>query len=514
MSARANRQTKTQLRRMRRAYGVAPYGDFQGNKRRGYGYGYSTLHPAAIVYRMRDLAVRSTLFQAMLVALKTNIVGEVGAQPTFSNVRSKARRDQLLAIWRDWARDPTTAGKLTWPQLLQSIVYSRFVDGRAFVLKRYHTDYNFGYAVTPLARDWLADWHMLHVGMIEFAGDKKEVTAGIARAKSGRVEGYVFYDKLSPQDITKEQAKSSLSLGVLRAGSRVFIPQNNVCDYYTPEHASDYLGIPTRLIGLLESLEQVGDLDARTVDLMNASVMRMGFIKKNPDASLESSIPVPSDESDDDYEPPVEFENNEIEELPAGYDFTPYEAKQPTGDMVEYRKKIIENAAAGQGFDYSTMAGDLTQVNYSSIRHGALNVRNYYIMRQQELEECVCRPILSSLLDWLTLRGDIKLSAADLHAAKNTEWRHRTWAWIDPLKDAKAIEVMLSNGLTSPQRVCSEAGTDWEQIVNELVDAKNTLPAEIWKHLTGQKLSALSDASAEQKPADDDMEVNENETKE
>ena len=49
-------------------------------------------------------------------------------------------------------------------------------------------------------------------------------------------------------------------------------------------------------------------------------------------------------------------------------------------------------------------------------------------------------------------------------------WTAPAWSYIEPLKDAKTDDFMISTNQTSPRRLQSERGRDWDEVTSEIVD--------------------------------------------
>lgn len=453
---------------------------------------------------IRRIARRSSLAQAYLDRMRIGVIGSYGPTPTWSMVENEQSKARLTELWEMFAENPSVAGQMSWAQMLRSMVASRAIDGRVYGIIRRNRDYEAGVALMPLTRDWLQDF--LFEDRYTHGGATYKVVRGIARGDSGRVKGYIFYPDGTPSQV--QASNSSLFSGghiMPRRGSRgtgrVFIPTEMVCDYNTISEADDIDGSVSNLLPMIYTLLQITKLDEATAVTMYAASIKMGFIKQRDGGVTVKSMEEMS-ERWDDYEPPDQLEANEIELLPPGYDFDKFDPSSPNIDMTRYRNHLIKNAASGLGFDNASISGDLEAVNYSSLRHGALLAQDTYRAAQVDLDRSICRQLMPRLIDSWDLMGLVKLSMRDKAAAMKTTWRHRSWPWVDPLKDAQAARILMRMGAMSPQELCAERGIDYNDMVKDIAEFLNLLKEA---GLTPDDLGAIS-GDAMKKPGPDEQE--------
>jgi lambda family phage portal protein len=128
----------------------------------------------------------------------------------------------------------------------------------------------------------------------------------------------------------------------------------------------------------------------------------------------------------------------------------------------------LRSIAAGIGITYEQLTGDLTGVNYSSIRAGLLEFRR----RCQQFQHHVivfqlCLPVWRRWLQSAILNGTLptEASVTDYYDAK---WIPPGFSWVDPLKDIKAQVTAVRAGFKSRAEVVSEQGYDAEAIDREI----------------------------------------------
>jgi len=118
--------------------------------------------------------------------------------------------------------------------------------------------------------------------------------------------------------------------------------------------------------------------------------------------------------------------------------------------------------AAGVGITYEELTGDLSGVNYSSIRFG-LNAQNADMraLRDQVFVPSFCQPIWSRWVDTAIAAGELP------DADYPVEWQHAHEPYIDRAKEEEGVAKGLANGTTSIQREIRRKGEDPHAIAKE-----------------------------------------------
>lgn len=164
-------------------------------------------------------------------------------------------------------------------------------------------------------------------------------------------------------------------------------------------------------------------------------------------------------------------------------------ASEGYADYLAWR---LRKAAAGVGMTYEGVSGDLSQVNYSSIREGKLDFWDlldgwqYNMLIPQH-----CRPAWRRVM---ALSSMVGLKVAKDQAAKYSVPKR---PWVDPLKDIQATLLELRSGLISWPDAVGERGFDPEDQLGEIMEWVERLKA------AGISFEAKAAAAPEKKPAAD-----------
>ena len=123
------------------------------------------------------------------------------------------------------------------------------------------------------------------------------------------------------------------------------------------------------------------------------------------------------------------------------------------------------------GITYEQLSGDLTEVNYSSIRAGLIEFRRRCAMLQHHIMVFqFCRPVWNRWLDMAVLNGSISIPdySSRQSSYRRVKWIAHGWPYMHPVQDMQAQKMAVRSGFKSRSEVVSEQGYDSEQIDAEI----------------------------------------------
>lgn len=130
-----------------------------------------------------------------------------------------------------------------------------------------------------------------------------------------------------------------------------------------------------------------------------------------------------------------------------------------------FNRVELTRIAAGLGTTYELISGDLSHVNFSSIRAGQIGFRRL-------IEACsalwfvplFCAPVWGWFIEGAVGAGLLKPRPGGYPA----RWVRSPWREVDAQKHHTAIKLAMRNGtLTFPEAVTSETGRDWREVLAE-----------------------------------------------
>lgn len=152
--------------------------------------------------------------------------------------------------------------------------------------------------------------------------------------------------------------------------------------------------------------------------------------------------------------------------LPPGYDIK-FSDPAEIGENGDFVKSQLRAIAAGIGVTYEQLTGDLTGVNYSSIRAGLIEFRRLVeALRWTVIVPQLCRPLWRWYLESEVLAGTVSPAAFQRDPAPflAADWHAPGWDWVDPKKDIEAEIAAVDAGFKARQQVIAEMGEDPDQV--------------------------------------------------
>lgn len=151
-------------------------------------------------------------------------------------------------------------------------------------------------------------------------------------------------------------------------------------------------------------------------------------------------------------------------------------APSASSGAAEHTKRQLYAFAAGIGLTYEMGSGDLSNVNYSSIREGKLDF--WAVLDQWQLFMLVpqaCRPAWRRVMRATAARG------LGVSAEMRAEWTVPRRPWVDPLKDVKAEQLELAIGLELWREKVAARGYDPDQFAKDFAEDRKKLEAAGFK---------------------------------
>jgi lambda family phage portal protein len=384
--------------------------------------------------RSRD-AVRNNPYAAnILDVIVANAIG-TGIKPQ-SLAADKAAIDALWLNWTDYA---DSDGMQDFYGLQGLILRCVVESGECFV--RFKMNRN---QAVPLQLQVLESEFLENTTTLQPNGNR--LVGGIELNPQGRRIAYHLH-KNYPGDHTFE------------GDEVVRIPTKEILHIYKPLRPGQVRGEPwlARVLLKLHDLDQYDDAE---LVRKKTAAMFAGFVTRlDPESSmLGEGAPNEVGQAFAGLEPGT------MQFLEPGEDVRFSQPGDVGGTYEAFMRQQLRGIAIGMGITYEQLTGDLSGVNYSSIRAGLVEFRRRIAMIQHHLMVFqLCRPVWNRWFELAILNNQLPLNADS-----KVKWIPQGFDWVDPLKDIKAQVMSIQNGLKSRAEVVSELGYDVEDIDQEI----------------------------------------------
>jgi lambda family phage portal protein len=404
--------------------------------------------------RCRFLARNNAWARNAIDAWTSNAVGS-GIVPVSKHPRKTVRRN-LEQWWLRWTDECDAAGTTDFYGLQQQISNSTLEAGECFVRLRPRP--NRDGLFVPLQLQVIESEHCpLDRNQIDENGNP--VVCGIQFDRRGKRTFYWMYRnhpgaenlaRLNPVDQDLVQ-----------------VPADKVLHQFKPRRPGQIRGDPW-LVPVIVQLYELDQYEDAELVRKKTAAMITHFIRV---VTPQDAPTIGQDDDGDLGEDITQVVPGSVVYLKDNEDVTASQATD-VGDMYsEFMKQNLYRIAAGIGVSFEMLTGNLSNVNYSSIRAGQLEVRRRIEQYQfQTLIYQFCRPVWVAFLEACVFGGllDAKEYAANQSDYLDVEWRTPAWAWVDPLKDVQAKILEINNHITSRDAVIHERGEDPETVDSQI----------------------------------------------
>ena len=411
--------------------------------------------------RSRALARNDGYISRYLKILGNNVVGHKGIR-----LSCKARNDDgsldiqgnqiIESAWSDWSRNGncTANGRQSFIDCQQLFIESCARDGESLV-RHLRSDDKFGYRIQFLEADHLDESYN---SKNQDSGNS--IIMGVEVNQFGKPIAYYISKDTSPS-----------SMGYNYSNKYIRMPAEDMIHGYMPSRAEQTRGVPWTSSVLTQMKMLNGFMESA---LVNARVgaSKMGFlVSPNGEDYVGEGL-------EDDYTPIMSAEPASIEQLPAGTEFKSFEPDYPNTTFDPFQKSILRGIASGLNVSYVTLANNLEGVNYSSIRQGVMDERDYYRILQRFVTDHFVEPVFRKWLESAMTTGAVDLPMTKYEKfANSVNFIPRSWTYVNPKQEIEAQLLGLASGQVTMQDIQSSFGRDVEELM-ETINREKALAAQ------------------------------------
>ncbi|MGF1717276.1 phage portal protein [Photobacterium chitinilyticum] len=370
-----------------------------------------------------------------------------GAKPVFS---PDTFSPEFLTRFDHWMHYCDFSGHSNFAGVQALAVMTALIEGRAFIVRRRTLDF------VPLQLEVVSPLSL--ASELEKPGKGSYVRGGILYSKNGKPQKYAFY-KL-PKD-HPEFNEESVN----------WLPASDVIDIRDVIHPGQSSAQPWISAGA-DFAKQYKD--NQTVEI-KSRMKRQGqqvFALKDGDVSQTGQAP-PVGQTNQPQK--LVHRVGGLTVLHGIKEITTASPPEIAGNYQEHNNQVLRMVAGLFGITYEMLTGDLTQVNYSSIRAGMINHRRFI----SQLRGIYLEPSFNRIIGWfcdayhLTDGPDLPDYFVNPYAYIAPVWIWPEWEEIDPLKAAKALVLELKEDITSLEKISNQRGNTLDQHLDSVKRSKD-----------------------------------------
>jgi len=403
--------------------------------------------------RGRELARNDAYISRYLNLMVSNVIGKQGVRVSSKSRNNDGSLDlagnQLIEnAWKDWSRlgSCTSNGRLSFLDCQKIFIETLLRDGEVLIRKIKTTDSPFGFHIQFLEAD-----HLDEQKNEEARGNGNSIKMGVEINRNGKPVAYHLFKK-HPYDNTYPKPEQQY----------IRVPADEIIHAYLPNRAEQTRGV-SFIAPVMANVKQLNAYLEAEIVAARVAASKMGFF-----TSPDGDGYVGDGEFEDTFNPTMNATAGTFEQLPSGMSFQSFDPTHPTTAFDSFTTSVLRSIASGLNISYHSLSNDLTSVNYSSIRQGALEDRSNYQLMQQFVIEHFVDPIFKSWLEMSISTGYLSLPIAKYDKfAGGISYIPRSFSWIDPLKEMQANVVGLQNGTVTYADISASYGRDTEELFEQ-----------------------------------------------
>lgn len=410
---------------------------------------------SALRERSRDLNRNDAHASGITGTMTTNVIGS-GIKPqsridreslgisdkSANNFQKKAEK-----IWKRWVPYADAGQRMDFYEIQQLVDRQILENGEAIILPLMIDDTDRPYSLAL---------QVVESDRLDTPPDKRgdrSVRSGVKVGSNGEPVAY-YIQKTHPGDYryAKKEEKTFVEIT-----ARSKYGRRNIIHLYHVQRAGQTRGVPffAPVLTYFKDLAEYAE-----AELVAARIAACFSLFITSEASMDAGF-----DRSASGQPVESLEPGMIKHLMPGETITSFNPQRPGATFEPFVDRILRAISAALGLPYELVAKDFSKTNYSSARAALLEARRYFKVRQEWLARKLCQPVWEMVLEEAYLRGE--LSAGSFYEKKpfwmGASWIAPGWEWVDPLKEAKAAEVGLKNGIVTFSDIYSAEGKDWEE---------------------------------------------------
>ena len=405
-----------------------------------------------LIARCRNISEDDSYGAGIVSTFQENVVTAKGIQ-----IQNISEDNEFAGVvdsaWKEFSqsKESSLSADLDLVTLQRQAVNAFLSDGEVFIRKHIARD---GFRFEAI------DPPRIPYNLLTRKGSTSRYRNGILVSEdTGRILGYRIYDKSVDNyrlgaTVNENHGELVASDEIIHAAMRKRIDQAR--------------GVPL-LKSVAGRIYKISTYENAVLENATSSAKKYGFFKWDKDAEAPPDLEL-------SFQPSKE-KSGSFHELPIGVDVSTWQSQFPDDELGSFIRAILLSTARAIGVSYPTLSGDLSQVNYSSIRQACLSERQVWNAFQWFMFSELIFPIYVAFFTDLLGRGGLMFRGSPVGLDRLDEVLKVAiasvqFSEIDP-KNENAVEVSrLQNLVLAPSEAIRQRGGDpeetWAKIAKDI----------------------------------------------
>lgn len=415
--------------------------------------------------RARDEIRRNAWAKKAIDSYVANVVGR-GIVPKLDDVEPELER-VVMDAYKFWCDEADADGTQDFYGL-QALTTRAFAEGGDCFVRFRPRRPDDGLEV-PLQLQPL-EAEMVDAAKHEAVPGGGQVKAGVEFGPFGRRRAYWMFDEHPGESI----------VGLRSRFTSHPVPASEIAHVFQVLRPGQVRGVPG-LATVLAMLHEIREVDDAHV--MRAKIQNLyATFETVPSATAGSVFDTQSDDDseDEDGVPTMTAEPGSHVLLPPGHEVKFGDPPAGAVDHDAFVRTKLRAVAAGAGATYEQVSGDLSRVNFSSIRAGLIELRRELeLIQHNVLIFQFCRPVWRRFIEAAVISRAIKIPRGyDVRRILRPSWQPPGWEYVQPEQEVRAAKERILGGLSSRTIECAKRGIDVEELDRQIA-AENARAREL-----------------------------------
>lgn len=255
--------------------------------------------------------------------------------------------------------------------------------------------------------------------------------------------------------------------------------RRNILHIFEPNRVGQKRGTPL-LAPVLKSYKQLdryknAELAAAVINASVAMILKssnpsntlnMGHIKKA--SGMKEDISSNANYNSIKKEMSATFGQGALFSTDGSEELKEFQTNRPNKSYKDFVEKIIEEIGAASGIPAEVMMGAFKS-SYSAAKAALEEAESRFKVCRKLLERKFCHPIYEEFIIELIKNGDVECPGFFENVTIRNSFSKCLWIGVgkpslDPLKDAKAAEILIKNKIIPRSVLVRQMGLDWDSI--------------------------------------------------
>lgn len=397
----------------------------------------------------REVATSSPFINAFMTTLCANVIGAAGFTDSIESERVKKK-------WLEWCELVDIEEEHDLSKFIEFMLRSWIVDGDGIAVAYSTKD--------GLRLKWIDPAILDHDYNRPIKNGENPIVNGVEIDLNGKKLRYHFQNLrgLQPWEFYSVTARDNAKQ----------IRAENVLHLYTKQFPSQVRGI-TALAPAMGLIAHMNRYMQSEVTAKHFSASKFAMLSQRSTGDMVEDFATSQPDSDTTelsiskirYENLSNVESGAIDVLPQNFDLLSWDAKHDQ-QVDAFMRQLLQIIGKGLGMSYSTFTGDLSQVNFSSIRAGSIEERQVFAAIQKFIIQRFLNPLFKM---WCEHEGIIYMN-------NKPNFTGRKWSYVNPQQEIEAAAKEVELGVRSKADIIRARGENPEIVFAEIEEEQASEP--------------------------------------